>query len=85
MIEKNNKEKQQDMNTKNWLNDMNVHNTQLNPEIDPLDTLQRIASAWLAIDLKCNCGPPPAACDICETRYLLEEALVVPQWLRSRR
>ena len=69
---------QQDRKAEGWLHPMNVDETELNPEIDPLDTLRRIGKAWLAIDLTCNCGPLPAACDICEIRYLLEEVLVVP-------
>lgn len=51
----------------------NIEHTTLAPNIDPLDTLQRIATAWLAI------GLPPSACDVCELRYLLDEALVLEE------
>ena len=50
--------------------------TKLNKDIDPLDTIQRIAIAWIALDIKCNCGPS-SACDICEITHLIDEALVV--------
>lgn len=57
----------------------NIEHTTLATNIDPLDTLQRIATAWLAIGLTCNCGPPPDACDICELRYLLDEVLAIEE------
>jgi hypothetical protein len=69
-------EKKKSEQTGNFLTLENVHDSKLNPNVDPLDTLQRIASAYMALRLKCDCGDPPAACDTCEIQYLLEEALV---------
>lgn len=51
----------------------NIEYATLAPGIDPLDTLQRIATAWLAIGLTCDCGPPPDACDICWMRFWLSK------------
>ena len=56
----------------------NIETTTLNPSIDPLNTLQRIGKAWLALSIGCECTEPGAACDICEITYLLEEALDEP-------
>lgn len=56
------------------ITEANVDETVLNPAISPLDTLQRVARAWLSIGLRCGCGNG-AACDICEIQFLLEEAL----------
>lgn len=57
----------------------NIEHATLAPNIDPLDTLQRIATAWLAIGLTCTCEPTPDACDICELQYLLDEVLVIEE------
>lgn len=57
----------------------NIDEAEYQPEINPIDQLRRIGKAWMAIGLKCECGEPPAACDVCEIQYLLDEAFQVPE------
>ena len=65
------------------LNADNIDEAKFSGDVDPIDTLQRIASAWLAlrrdwlpIQVKCRCGSNEA-CEICEIDYLLCEAFTL--------
>ena len=55
----------------------NLDEAKFSGDVDPVDTLRRIATAWLALNLTCQCGSN-AACDICEIDYLLCEAFTLP-------
>lgn len=55
----------------------NIDDAKFSGNVDPVDTLRRIATEWLAIRKKCDCGQH-AACSICEIDYLLCEAFTLP-------
>lgn len=55
----------------------NIDDARLDAGVDPVDTLRRIARAWLSLKITCKCGSN-AACDICEIDYLLCEAFRLP-------
>jgi hypothetical protein len=60
------------------LNAENMDDAVFQEQIDPVDTLRRIAKEWFTTRQKCKCGTN-AACSICEIDYLLDEAFHIPE------
>lgn len=56
----------------------NIDDAKFSGDVDPVDTLRRIAGEWLTIRVKCDCGQHEA-CSVCEIDYLLCEAFKLPE------
>lgn len=60
------------------LNAENMDDAVFQKQVDPVDTLRRIAKEWFATRQKCKCKSNEA-CSICEIDYLLDEAFHIPE------